>query len=148
MNVPSLVGGLAGAGTLTLLNETVRRFDSEAPRLDLLGRNAVAKILKSSSVKALPVFDSFMPAAVAGDLISNSLYYAMAQAPTKKETYVRGALLGIGAGLGAVTLAKPLGIDPTIGQQPLKTKALTVAWYLIGGLAAAAIINLITKDKI
>lgn len=145
MNVASVVGGLAGAATLTLLNETVKRFDAEAPRLDLLGRNAVAKLVKGNTVAPLRLIKNSKPIALAGDLISNSLYYAMAEAPTKKQTLIRGALLGTVAGVGAVTLAKPMGIDPYVGEQPNKTKALTVAYYLVGGLVAAAMINLIAK---
>lgn len=145
MNIASIVGGLAGAATLTILNETVRRFDAEAPRLDLLGRNAVAKLVKGNAVAPLRLIKNSKQIALAGDLISNSLYYAMAESPTKKQTLIRGALLGTVAGVGAVTLAKPMGIDPHIGEQPNKTKALTVAYYLIGGLVAAAMINLIVK---
>jgi hypothetical protein len=144
MNLTSAIGGLAGACTITLLNEGVRRFDPEAPRLDLLGMNAAAKLLKGSGLKKSqqPGPDGLYKASMAGDLLSNSLYFGMARAEDKEGTLLRGALLGLGAGVGAIALAKPLGIDPHLGAAPLKTKALTVAWYLIGGLVAAAVINM------
>src|SRR5688572_20982948 len=104
MNLVSVMGGLAGAAALTLVNETVKRVDKDAPRLDLLGMNAAAKILKGSNIKTPAFAQNLFPAALAGDLISNTLYFGMAQAETKSKTLVRGALLGLGAGIGAVTL--------------------------------------------
>jgi hypothetical protein len=147
MKISSALGGLAGACALTVLNEGAKKLDKQAPRLDLLGMNAVAKIMKGTGLKQMSQ-GTAMPVALTGDLISNSLYFAMAgTAQTKKQTLVRGALLGLGAGLGAVTLAKPLGLNAqTVAASP-KTTALTVAWYILGGLAAAAVINLLDSDK-
>ncbi|HEY0656062.1 MAG TPA: hypothetical protein VGD65_23165 [Chryseosolibacter sp.] len=148
MNVVSVIGGLAGAGALTLVNETVKRVDKDAPRLDLLGMNAAAKIMKGSSLKTPQFAQHLFPAALAGDLVSNTLYFAMAQGETKSKTLMRGALLGLGAGVAAVTLAKPLGIDGQPKAQPVKTNTMTIAYYLLGGLVAAAMINLIAKETL
>lgn len=148
MNVTSVIGGLAGAGTLTLLNETVKKLDKEAPRLDLIGMNAVAKVIKGAGIKnALFNKSELLPVALAGDLLSNSLYYGLADAGDKNKTLLRGALLGLGAGLGAVLLSKPLGIDVRVSDAPLKTKVMTVAWYVAGGLVAAAVTNLLSKSE-
>lgn len=141
MKLSSAIGGLAGACTLTLLNESIRKIDKDAPRLDLLGTNAVAKLAKGSIHPG-----DAKKASLAGDLITNSLYYGMADAGNKSKTLVRGTLLGLGAGLGALTLAKPLGLDARMAQTSAKTKALTVAWYLVSGLVAAAMINLLNKS--
>jgi hypothetical protein len=147
MKISSALGGLAGACALTVMNEGAKKLDKDAPRLDLLGMNAVAKIMKGTGLKQLSQGNS-MPVALTGDLISNSLYFGMAgTGETKKQTLVRGALLGLGAGLGAVTLAKPLGLnEQTVAATP-KTKVLTVAWYVIGGIVAAAVINLLDNEK-
>lgn len=145
MNLPSALGGLAGACALTVLNETVKKFDKDAPRLDLLGMNAVAKMMKGVGMRSLPGPAKLLPASMAGDLVANSLYYGMADAGDNKKTLIRGTLLGLGAGVGAVALAKPLGLDERPTAATTKTKALTVAWYVVGGLVAAAVINLITK---
>ena len=147
MNAVSIMGGLAGAAALTVVNETVKRLDANAPRLDLLGMNAAAKILKGSKIKTPAFAQNLFPAALAGDLISNTLYFGMAQAETKRKTLIRGSLLGLGAGIGAVTLAKPMGVDYSTAQ-PVKKNALTIAYYLIGGLVAAAMINLIAKETL
>jgi hypothetical protein len=81
------------------------------------------------------------PTAMAGDLVANSLYYSMADSGDRNNTLIRGTLLGLGAGLGAVTLPKTLGLNEEATTRTMKTKVLTVAWYVIGGLVAAAAIN-------
>jgi hypothetical protein len=147
MNIKSTLGGLAGACTLTLLNESVKKLDKDAPRMDLLGMNAVARLMKGQNILAQTAGKLF-PIAMAGDLVSNSLYYSMADTGDKKKTLMRGALLGVGAGLGAVILPKTLGLNDEATTRTVKTKVLTVTWYLIGGLVAAAAINLLEKKRI
>lgn len=139
----SALGGLAGACALTALNEGAKRINKNAPRLDLLGMNAVARLVKGGGFGSTITKGKIMPASLAGDLLSNSLYFGMAGAGDKKQTLLRGALLGLGAGLGAITLAKPLGLDERVVSATTTTKALTVAWYVVGGLVAAAVINLL-----
>jgi hypothetical protein len=147
MNVKSTIGGLAGACALTLLNESVKKLDKDAPRMDLLGMNAVARIMKGNNILTQTAGKLF-PVALAGDLVSNSLYYSMADTTSKKNTLIRGALLGLGAGLGAVVLPKTLGLNDDATTRTMKTKVLTVTWYLIGGLVAATALNLLDKNKI
>jgi hypothetical protein len=143
MKISSALGGLAGACTLTILNESVKKLDKDAPRLDLLGMNAAAKLIKGSGLN--PSTRQLRSVSLGGDLISNSLYYGMANAGDNKHTLMRGAVLGLSAGVSAISLAKPLGLDERVVSASAKTKALTIAWYLIGGLVAAAVMNLIDK---
>ena len=112
--------------------------------MDLLGMNAVARLMKGNDIMSMTASKLF-PTAIAGDLITNSLYFSMADAGDKNKTLIRGALLGLGAGVGAVTLPKTLGLNEEATTRTTKTKVLTVAWYLIGGLVAAAAINLMQK---
>lgn len=147
MNVKGTIGGLAGACALTLLNEGVKKLDKDAPKMDLLGMNAVARLMKGNSL-VTQAADKLFPIALAGDLVSNSLYYSMAESGDRKSTLVRGTLLGIAAGLGAVLLPKTLGIDEDATGRTTKTKILTVAWYVIGGLVAAAAINAMENRKV
>ena len=115
--------------------------------MDLLGMNAVARLMKGNSLLALTAGKLF-PVALAGDLVSNSLYYSMADSGDRKKTLIRGGLLGLGAGLGAVVLPRTLGLNEDATTRTLKTKVLTVTWYVLGGLVAAAAINLMDKKKI
>lgn len=146
MKLAAAVGGLAGACALTIINQVIAKFDKSAPRLDLLGMNAVAKFVKSP--KGTPdIVQKLLPMSVAGDLISNTLYYGLAGGGTKQTTLIKGALLGLGAGLGAVALPKPMGLDETPTNLTAKTQALTVFYYILGGLVAAATINAIQENE-
>jgi hypothetical protein len=146
MKLSSAIGGLAGACALTLINQLVSKVDKQAPRLDLLGMNAVAKFFKGP--KAAPALvQKLLPMSLAGDLVSNTLYYALASGKTNDQTLLKGLALGLGAGLGAVALPKPLGLDASTTNLTRKTQAMTIAWYVIGGLVAAAIINVINENE-
>jgi hypothetical protein len=138
MKASSTIGGLAGAVALTLLNETVKKFSPNAPRLDLLGENAVAKLMKGNSF--IPqVVQQYFP--LAGDLVSNSLFYGMARGKNSSNTLVRGALLGLAAGVGAVVLPKEIGLPERHTNKTTETKLMTLGWYVVGGLVAALVIN-------
>jgi hypothetical protein len=138
MKASSTLGGLAGAVALTLLNETVRKFSPNAPRLDLLGENAVAKLMKGNTFIPQAV-QQFFP--LAGDLVSNSLFYGMARGSNSSNTLMRGALLGLAAGVGAVVLPKEIGLPTKHTNKTTETKLMTLGWYVVGGLVAALVIN-------
>lgn len=140
----ALGSGLVGACALTLIHETARRFIDDAPRMDVLGMRALAKAAHAVDV-APPV--TLHEAALVGDLVSNSVYYSLVGAGPRKEALRNGALLGLAAGLGAVFLPEPLGL----GRQPTEhapaTQAMTVAWYLFGGLAAGAAYRALSTER-
>lgn len=131
-----LVCGVAGAATVTLLNETARRLISNAPRLEELGIRGIAKGLRKTG-QDLPSRDTLFWLSLAGDLASNSLFYSLAGRGDSKQVWPRGAALGLLAGLGAATLPEPLGLGRGPTERTPTTRVLTVAWYLLGGLAAA-----------
>lgn len=143
MKLSSAVGGLAGAAALSLIDQGMHNIDKQAPALDLLSRNAVARIAKPR----LPVLKSGFPLALGGALVSNSLYFAMAKGNTTSQTLLRGALLGLGAGVGAVVIPQRLATSNSAPVNPPMKKILTVAWYVIGGLVAAATINLLESRE-
>jgi len=142
----ALGGGLAGACALTLIHETVRRVNPDAPRMDLLGMRAIAAL--SGKAGMTPPNDaSLHRLALAGDVLSNSLYYSLVGLGKKKTSLVRGALLGLGAGVGAVVLPEPLGLGEAPSARTTATKVMTVAWYLAGGLVAAGVAQLLAGKK-
>lgn len=128
-------GGIAGAVTLTAIHEIVRRLYADAPRMDLLGMEGLAKTLKSADAE-VPEEDKLFILTMVGDILSNSLYYSLAGAGNKKQAILRGALLGIAAGIGAVYLPKPLGLNEAPSNRTSQTKLMTVALYSTGGLVA------------
>ena len=142
----NLLGGLAGALALNLLHETYKRFDDDAPRVDLIGEEALSKIIKKTGNEP-PKGNDLYTATLAGDIFSNALYYSLIGYGKKKNIISRGAVLGVVAGVGALTLTKPLGLNDAPVNRSSKTKVLTVAWYLAGAVITAFTIRALDKGN-
>jgi hypothetical protein len=140
----AFAGGLAGACALTVVHELVRKADSQAPRPDKLGMQVIAKTLRKAN-KPVPSKAQLRTLALAGDIVLNSLYYSLAGAGKPRNVFLRGTMLGIASGLGSLFLPKYMGLDNSYTDRSSKTKVLSVALYVVGGLAAAAAIKALTK---
>lgn len=139
----ALGSGLAGAIALTAIHETARRLIPDAPRMDVLGMRAIEKSLRALDQEPpLPLHELTL----ASDITANSIYYSLVAAGDPQGAMLRGALLGAAAGVGAVVLPRQLGLGEQPSHAPA-TKVMTVAWYLAGGLAAAAAFNLLSDDR-
>jgi hypothetical protein len=139
----ALGSGLVGACALTLIHETARRFIDDAPRMDVLGMRALSKAAHAVDVDPpVPLHE----AALVGDLVSNSLYYSLVGAGDSGDALRNGALLGLAAGLAAVYLPEPLGLGRQPTEDSPQTQLMTVAWYLLGGLAAGAAYSALASD--
>ncbi|GAB3907694.1 hypothetical protein GCM10028803_41900 [Larkinella knui] len=132
----SLGSGLIGACVLTVLHETARQFSDEAPRADILGMRAIRKVMKKADAEP-PADDELHTWALGGDIVSNALYYSLVGLAKPKHALVAGTALGLAAGAGAVTLPGPLGLGTAPSSRSTATAAMTIGWYLIGGLATA-----------
>ena len=128
----SIIGGIAGSVALNLLHETVKRFDHEAPRVDLVGEEGLNKVLAKTGAQPLSG-DTLYAATLAGDVLSNSLYYSMIGIGKKKHLLTRGIVFGLAAGVGALTLTKLMGLSDAPVTRTEKTKVMTVGYYLLGG---------------
>ena len=137
--------GIAGACTLTLLHEGVRRVAPNAPRMDILGMRAIAGVMRKLGHEP-PEDKPLHDITLAGDLVANSLYYSVVGTQRGQAAWAVGALSGLAAGLGALLLPGPMGLGSGPSQRTQGTKVMTVAWYVIGGLAAAAAANLMNGD--
>lgn len=142
----AFAGGLAGACALTVVHELVRKADSQAPRPDKLGMQVIAKTLRKAN-KPVPSNTQLRNWALAGDIVFNGLYYSLAGAGKPKNVFLRGAILGVAAGLGALFLPKYMNLDNSYTDRTTKTKALSVGLYLLGGLAAAAVIKVMNNKR-
>jgi len=140
----AILAGFAGAAALNILHETVRRFDADAPRVDLVGEEALTRSMNSLNLEA-PTGNNLYAATLAGDIISNGIYYSAIGMAGSKNIYLKGALAGLTAGLGAIKLPEKMGLDDEPVTKTDKTKILTVAWYLIGGLVTAAVFDQLKK---
>jgi hypothetical protein len=145
MKATQVIGsGLAGAIALNILHETARRFFPQAPRMDILGMRAITKTMQKANAEP-PHGNKLYWLAMAGDVISNAAYYSLTASDKSKNVWLKGAMLGLGAGLGAVTLPGPLGLGTQPSARTNTTKIMTVAWYLVGGLATAAAFQFLNK---
>jgi hypothetical protein len=126
----ALGSGLAGAAAAAIANQTARGANPVYPRLNFLGRRRRYKY----------------PLGATGALISNSLLYSLVGARGGRRNWLRGALLGLGVGLGA--LATPTRKRTFWGNPVKRTKGAklaTIGRFMAGGLAAAAVSGLIGK---
>lgn len=142
--ISSLIGGLAGAAALNILHQTVKQFAHDAPRVDLVGEEALSKGLEKLGFEP-PAGDALFTATMAADLISNAAYYSLIGFGKKKNLLLAGAASGLAAGIGAVELTKPLGLSDAPVTRTTQTKVMTVAWYTIGGLVAGTVMYALRK---
>jgi hypothetical protein len=136
-----MASGLVGASVLTAIHETARRRHPDAPRMDLVGMRALRQLLRAGGLR-VPPRETVHQLALAGDIVSNSLYYATVSAPTARQTWLRGIVLGAAAGAGALKLPPRIGLGNPPKSERRANQVMTVAWYVAGGLAAAAAANL------
>lgn len=132
----ALLSGMAGAAALTAVHQAARMMTDSAPRMDVVGMRALARSRDAMSPDSgSAATEHRNPAlynmALAGDLVFNSAYYSLA------TSWARGAALGLLAGVGALTLPKKMGLGDPPKSELLSNQLMTVAWYVVGGLAAA-----------
>lgn len=145
-NITSIIGGLAGAVALNLLHETARKYSSSAPSINKVGEQALSKSLSSVGIKPLSGKQNYQ-ATLLADVISNTAYYSLIGSSKSKNIYLKGAFSGLVAGIGAITLPQPMGLDDKHVNKNTTRSLLTVGYYVFGGFVAAATISMLRKRK-
>lgn len=139
------LSGIVGAASLNIIHESARKLMPDAPHVHSVAMRAMQKFVLDPLDVTLSKQELYL-LTLAGDLVSNSLYYAavVGASPEKSSqgsVWARAAGFGLAAGALTVVLPPAAGL----GQQPsrnfAKTAGLTVAWYVLGALAAAAVYN-------
>jgi hypothetical protein len=133
----ALIAGAAGAVALTAVHQAARSFTADAPRMDVVGRRAIAAGLDRAGAEP-PDERTLQRWALAGDLVSNSIYYSVVACGKPSNVWRRGLFLGLAAGVGALLLPQRMGLGAPPRSDSRANQLMTVAWYTIGGLAAAA----------
>lgn len=141
-----LAGGLAGTLTVASMHEALRRVTPDAPRMDILDMDLIRKGLTSIH-KEVPGEEELQRWAVGGELFCDTAYYSLTGIGGKKGAWLRGALLGLIAGVTAVVLPKPLGLPTEPSNKTLGTQLMTVGLYVMGGLVAAAVTHLVDNAQ-
>lgn len=125
----------------TVLNEVARRAaPGVAPRMEILGMRA-AKAGFEAAGEDVPPRRELMKMTFAGEVVSNSAYYSLVGFARPENGLLAGGALGLAAGIGAVLLPGPMGLGDEPSSRTPETKAMTIAWYTAGGLAAGAVWN-------
>lgn len=140
----ALAAGFAGAIALTVTHQVLHRIIDEAPRMDLMGEEALTILADRADVD-LPAENQLYNITMAGDIIGNTLYYAIAAAGDHKNALPRGLALGLLAGAGGVVLPKHLGLNNSYSDRTMTTKLLTVAIYTLGGLVSGKIASVLGR---
>jgi len=142
--IKNIFAGLGGAIALNILHESLKNKDKNMPRVDLLGEEALQKSLSYFGV-SITNENTLYKATLAGDVISNALYYSTIGGACTQNVFPRAIAYGIAAGVGAITLPEPIGLDDKPVTKSNKTKVLTVGYYLAGALVTACILKAISK---
>ena len=143
----ALVSGAVGSVVLTALHETARRRLSYAPRMDLVGMRALRQWIPGLAHER-PRSTRLRRIALAGDFVTNAVYYSGIAGRSSGETYTRAAAMGLAAGLGAVFLPQPLGLGAPPDSERRANQVMTVAWYVAGSMAAAFAANSTRYDRL
>jgi hypothetical protein len=142
--IRNLLAGAAGATALNVLHESLKKKSPDMPRVDLLGEDALQKALNyfggSIDSKA-----NLYKATLAGDVVGNTLYYSLIGTGNQKYLWPKAILMGLSAGIGAVTLPEPLGLDPEPVAKNNQVKVLTVVYYLLGAVVTGLVLNAMRK---
>lgn len=136
----NIIGGLGGAIALTLLNEKLRQKETDVPRLNLLGEEALTKTLHKAGL-SIPSQKENYQLALVGDIVGNAMYYSLIGGKKGNYIWPKAIFFGLSAGFGALKLPQPLGLDPTPVTKTTQTKVLTVGYYVVGALVTGLIIK-------
>jgi len=131
-----ILAGLGGAIALNLLHEIIRNNFDNVPEVNKVGEEALNKGLEKVDLKITDK-DQLYAATLAGDVISNGVYYAT----TSTSNF--NIVSGLAAGIGAVVLPKNMGLDDSPVAGTTQKKLMTVGYYLFG-----AVVTKLIYDKI
>ena len=143
--IHAFAAGLAGAVTLTIAHQLLRKISKDAPRMDLMGEEALEKVSDKAHIH-IPEKKKYA-VTMAGDILGNTLYYSLAAIRNNKSTTARGGLLGLAAGMGGVLLPSKLGLTNSHSNRSIKTRLMTMAIYSLGGLVASRVANALAKNQ-
>ena len=140
----NLLAGFAGAIALNVLHEGLRRKDKTAPGVGLLGEEAVQKSLQHIGLQ-INNEQALYGTTLAGDLLSNTLYYSVIAVGDKKYIWPKAIFLGLSAGIGAIKLPEPMGLNPEPVAETSKKQILTVGYYLFGAIVTVLAVKSLNK---
>src|SRR5215213_9533015 len=121
----SVLAGACGAVALTAVHQLARYVTNDAPRMDVLGERAIARTVQAAG-GTLPLQPTLHRWALAGDLVTNSIYYSIVACGRDAHVWTRGAALGLAAGAGALVLPRRLGLGDAPKSDRVANQLMTV----------------------
>ncbi|RZJ88794.1 MAG: hypothetical protein EOO20_12685 [Chryseobacterium sp.] len=137
--VKNIIAGFVGAAAMNILHESLKR-KSSTPKIDLLGEQALNKGLAYFG-EHIDDEKQLYRATLVSDLISNTVYYSLIGSGKQKYIWAKVFFFGLSAGIGAITLPKPMGLDEAPVAETDSKKALTVSYYLFGAIVTGLLIK-------
>ncbi len=144
----SLIAGLAGALATNVVHEVTRHAkggnpsQADVPRLDRLGQEGLAKVMRRAGIEPPAPGPKRYWAALVADIATNALLYAITT--RSRNPVTRGIGSGVLAGVSGLVLPKLVGMERHTGTTP-KAKTMAFADYAIGGLVSGVVLKLMTK---
>lgn len=145
--IKNIIAGLGGALALNLIHESLKRSGSGMPRIDLLGEEAIQKGIEQLGYGKIKDQNTLYAATLGGDLVSNAVYYSFIGNGNHKYIWGKAIALGLSAGIGAIYLPEPMGLDPKPVAGNEKKKVLTIAYYVAGALVTAGIVKALNRNE-
>lgn len=142
--VKSIIAGFAGAGALNILHETLSKVDSGAPRIDLVGEEAVEKSTEALNLP-VPTGNNLYGVTLAGDIITNASYFAAIGMGGRKFMLFRAIGAGVSAGIAALSVPEAIGLNEKHINSTDKRKLMTIGYYVFGALVTAGVLNMLTR---
>ncbi|WP_367209560.1 hypothetical protein [Sphingobacterium sp. R2] len=140
----NMLGGLVGALVLNVVHTAAKRFDSKAPEVDKVGEEAMQKTARFAGFKP-PKGNALVAATFGADVASNAMLYTLIGYGSQNNLLLKGALLGTLVGVATLTIPEQAGLNAEPIKKTDRTKLMTVAWYVIGGIAAGLAIKAMGK---
>jgi hypothetical protein len=155
----AIEGGLAGATTISLIGETLRKIEGKpAGTNGLNGKKFKKRLKKADHKKPQKALEQYIH--LAGDVLGAASMLGFSSIGKKKNAVLRGALLGAAAGVGAILLddfkqdkdnGKLNGHEGfpfvKLAKDSNVQKALEVAMFTIGGMIAGKLVQGNVKKK-
>jgi hypothetical protein len=142
----AILSGIAGAAVLNIAHQSLQAVTDDAPRMEILGMRALKGGLEAAGAE-VPPRRALFPITLAADLLSNSGYYSLVAMAAPEKGLLTGAMIGLAAGVGAVTLPGPMGLGNEPSNRTPQTTAMTIGLYTLGGLAAGATYSLLSRQR-
>lgn len=128
-----MLAGLGGAIALNILHEVVRKNFDDVPHINEVGEEALQKALDSTPLEISDP-DKLYAATLAGDVISNAMYYATT---ATRHDFTSG----LAAGISAIMLPEKMGLNDEPVAENNKKKIMTIAYYIFGAAVTKLIYN-------